>query len=79
VVMRYHDLFELCQKYGVQCDYLVREGTGSYRVYCWERTNAWSVKPFKVLDTLTLDRLRIMSRTELEDFVVSAAVVGTWS
>ena len=78
MVMTYYDLHGLCEKYGVHCDYDIRgKGAGNYRIYCWDVVSG--IWPIKVLDTLTLSRLQEMTRTELEDFVVSAAVMGTWA
>jgi len=80
--MTYYDLYGLCQKYGVHCDYDVSGGWGEasqYRIYCWDNNTVSGIWPIRALGTLTLSRLHEMTRTELEDFVVSAAVGGTWA
>lgn len=78
--MTWYDLYGLCKKYGVHCDYdLNGEGAGNYRIFCWDNNVVSAIWPIRSLATLTLSRLHEMSRTELEDFVVSAAVIGTWT
>jgi hypothetical protein len=78
--MTYYDLYGLCEKYGVHCDYDIHgEGAGSYRIYCWDNNVVSGLWPIRALATLTLSRLQEMTRAELEDFVVSAAVMSAWT
>ena len=77
--MTYHDLRELCGRYGLQVDFDITgqwtmddkvPGSG-YRLYVWEIYGAW---PIRVLGRIGLEELRDMSYTDMERVVVECSV-----
>lgn len=77
--MTYHDLRELCERYGLQVDFDITgqwtmddEVPGSgYRLYVWEISGAW---PVRVLGRIGLEELQGMSYSDVERVVVECSV-----
>jgi hypothetical protein len=77
--MTYHDLREICDRYGLQVDFDITgqwtmddpEAGPGYRLYVWEIASAW---PIRVLGRIGLEDLRDMSYADMERAVVGCSV-----
>lgn len=82
--MTYHDLRELCERYGLQVDFNISgqwaigdsELGSGYRLYVWEIMEGASRHPWpiRVLGRIGLEELRDMSYIDLERVVVGCSV-----
>ena len=79
--MTCYDLYHMCDKYGLYCDYNLAESWDNsplYSIYCWEKGPIGGTWKIRNLITLSFTRLTEMTQTELEEFVMSLAMSSTW-
>lgn len=77
--MTYHNLRELCERYGLQVDFNItgqwevgdRELGSGYRLYVWEINSPW---PIRVLGRIGLEELHEMSYSDVERIVIGCSV-----